>query len=89
MTDYPSTFRGRARRYFWNVLIGFDQWANTWFGGDPDETISSRLGKWLRMPKKTWRHRVAYVICRMLHPLDANHCRKSIESDEGEKATWK
>ena len=32
-------------KYFLNVLIGVDQLGNTILGGDPDETISSRLGK--------------------------------------------
>ena len=28
-----------------NVLVGFDQFVNTIFGGHPDETISSRWGR--------------------------------------------
>jgi hypothetical protein len=32
-------------RYFWNLLIAVDQLFNTVFGGDPDETLSSRMGK--------------------------------------------
>jgi hypothetical protein len=38
--------------YFLRVLIGFDQFVNTVFGGHPDETLSSRSaraaveGKW-------------------------------------------
>ena len=32
-------------RYVFNNLIALDQTWNTRFGGDPDETISSRLGK--------------------------------------------
>jgi hypothetical protein len=31
--------------YFIRILIAIDQLANTIAGGDPDETISSRLGK--------------------------------------------
>ena len=31
--------------YVWNVLIGLDQFCNAILGGDPDETMSSRMGK--------------------------------------------
>ena len=33
------------RKYLYNILIGVDQLVNAIFGGDPDETLSSRLGK--------------------------------------------
>jgi len=29
--------KSKIKQYFWNILIGLDQWVNTWFGGDPDE----------------------------------------------------
>ncbi len=32
-------------KWILNILISVDQLVNTVFGGDPDETISSRLGK--------------------------------------------
>jgi len=32
-------------KYLLNILISIDQLGNTFAGGDPDETISSRLGK--------------------------------------------
>ena len=47
-----------------NFLIGFDQWANTWFGGDPQETISSRAGKAQRKGRR-W----AKVLCWGLRRL--------------------
>ncbi len=71
------------KSYFWNILIAIDQLANTLLFGDPDETISSRLGKFLDLPTNTWRFKIANVICRGLHALDKNHCKKSIELDEG------
>lgn len=74
----------KLSRYFWNILISIDQFFNVLFGGDPDETISSRMGKWLYLPHDTWKWKVAYGLCRMLHVLDKNHCVKSIEEDEGE-----
>lgn len=73
------------KKYFWNLLISIDQLVNTIFLGDPDETISSRLGKWLDYPKNKWRYKTANAICRLLRKLDINHCRKSIERDEGNR----
>lgn len=32
-------------KYIWNLLIAIDQLFNTILGGDPDETMSSRMGK--------------------------------------------
>lgn len=58
----------------WKLAIGYDQLANVAFGGDPDETISSRAGK----EKKRGR-RWACVLCRLLDKLDPDHCEKSIE----------
>jgi len=73
------------QKYFWNILITLDQTANTILGGSPDETMSSRFGKWLALPHNTWKWRVAYGICRTLHVIDKNHCIKSIEEDEGDR----
>lgn len=70
-------------RYFLNVLIAVDQFFNAVFAGDPDETMSSRFGKWLSLPHNTWKWKIAYAICRILHVLDKDHCTDHIESDEG------
>ena len=76
----------KFKKYFWNVLIGIDQLANAILLGDPDETISSRLGKWLTLPQSTWRYKVAKPICKLLHIADPNHCGTSVEEDEGDDA---
>ena len=73
----------KIRRYCLNVLISIDQLFNALMGGDPDETISSRFGKWLYLPKTTWKWKISYAVCRVLHVLDKNHREKSIEHDEG------
>jgi len=65
------------KKYIWNILISIDQFVNTLFGGDPDETLSSRMGK-----NKT-NCRVCYFICKLLSLIDKRHCEKSIELDEG------
>lgn len=75
--------------YVWNILISIDQLANTIFGGDPDETISSRLGKWSRdgrhrtgVRKPIWK--VANIVVEL---FERDHFKKSIEEDEGSNAT--
>jgi len=63
--------------YLWNILISIDQFFNTLFGGNPDETISSRAGKARRNGKKWGK-----VLCTVLDKIDPDHCNKSIEEDE-------
>jgi len=64
-------------KYSWNLLISLDQLTNTIFSGDPDETISSRAGK--AQHKAIW----AKILCYILNILDKNHCKESLEKDEG------
>lgn len=74
----------RLSRWFWNVLIAIDQLGNALIGGDPDETISSRLGKCSRAGCRACR-----LVCRALSWLDprpGDHCIASIETDEGKDA---
>jgi hypothetical protein len=66
------------KRYFWNILISIDQLFNTLLLGDPDETLSSRLGKRARKGEI-----FAKCMCKLLDIFDKNHCEKSIEEDEG------
>lgn len=66
------------KRYIWNVLISIDQLANTLLAGDPDETLSSRMGKRARKGDKFCKG-----VCRVLDLFDKNHCEKSIERDRG------
>ncbi|PKR85252.1 hypothetical protein [Heyndrickxia camelliae] len=67
------------KRYFWNILVSIDQFFNTVFGGDPDETISSRMGKHLA------KHDCPFcnLVCKFLNLFQKDHCVKSIEKDEG------
>lgn len=70
--------------YWLKWWLGLDQWINTWFDGDEDETISSRLGKALvKNPDCRW----CVYLCELLSRIDpapGNHCTESIEPDEGE-----
>ena len=71
-----------------NVLVGFDQWVTTWMGGDPDETISSTLGKLKRSHGGAipfLKHPVARVVDWGLDKIDPGHSLDSIEDDEGKK----
>lgn len=71
-------------RYLFNILVAIDQFVNTILGGDPDETISSRLGK--IMAKRKHRCVVCRWVCWFLDKIDPNHCANSIEEDEGKNA---
>lgn len=71
------------RKYLFNILIGVDQLANTFIGGDPDETISSRAGKLVAKNEC----KLCKVLCWLLNKIDSNHCANSIEKDEGADAS--
>lgn len=67
------------KKYLWNILVSIDQLINTLLGGDPDETMSSRMGKHLA------KHNCPFCnfMCKILNLIDKNHCVKTIEVDEG------
>ena len=67
-----------VKRYLWFMFIAIDQLFNTLLGGYPDETLSSRMGK--RQDILVYR-----VACKVLDVFDKDHCKKSIEYDEGTK----
>jgi hypothetical protein len=72
-------------RWLINILIGIDQLGNAILGGDPDETISSRLGKLKvkhggRIP---WYRPLSKTVDYFLDKIDPNHSVDAIEADEG------
>jgi len=67
----------RVKRYFWNLLIAIDQCFNALTGGDPDETISSRVGK------NKDKSKLSRFLSGFLDLFEWNHTEKSIEKDEG------
>ena len=73
------------KRYILNILISIDQFVNTIFGGDPDETISSRTGKAVLNTKSWFAHRLN----AFLNFFEKGHSIKSIEVDEGKDAVIK
>lgn len=71
-----------------NVLIGLDQFGNALVGGDPDETISSRLGK-LKVRHGghiPWYRPVSKFVDWGLDKIDPGHSIDAIEEDEGDDA---
>jgi hypothetical protein len=69
-----------VKKYIWNILISIDQLINVvLFFGDPDETMSSRMGKHLA------KHDCPFCnfMCGLLNLIQKDHCVKSIEADEG------
>jgi hypothetical protein len=76
----PKTKFGK---YLLNLFLAWDQTWNARTGGDPDETISSRLGK----KEKAGKLRgPARILARLLNRLDPKHCADAIEPDEGKDA---
>jgi len=67
------------RRYIFNILIAIDQLGNTLFFGDPDETISSRVGKYAARGRGWF----PCQLCKLLNWIQKDHCKNSIELDEG------
>lgn len=68
------------QRYLWNLIVWLDQGINTFFAGDPDETVSSRAAK-----AKRQGHCWGCALCWLLDRFDPGHCEKTIELDEGER----
>ena len=76
------------KKWIVNILIGIDQLANACCGGDPDETLSSRLGKTKLRYGGTipWSHPIRKIVDWTLEKLDQNHSIDAIEADEGKDA---
>lgn len=69
------------KRYFFNLLVAFDQFINTLFGGDPDMTLSGRMGRAVA----GGRCKACRVVCWFLDRIDKDHCARANknEADEG------
>jgi len=78
-------------KWLLNIAIAYDQLWNARLGGDPDETISSRLGKFeKKFPNGIpWRYPIRKFIVWGLDKIDRNHCKDAIEADEGKDAVIK
>ncbi|MGJ7512334.1 hypothetical protein [Variovorax sp. GT1P44] len=67
--------------YLWNVLVAFDQLFNALLAGDPDMTISGRMGRAVA----EGRCMACRAVCWLLDRVDAGHCARANanEADEG------
>jgi hypothetical protein len=75
------------KRYIFNILISFDQFINTIFGGDPDMTISARLHRnYCGHPFEKF---VDWLFAWQKRP--GGHCENSDwwEQDEGKDSIFK
>ncbi len=80
---------GGVGQWAFNFWVSVDQLVNTLTLGDPDETISSRVGKWsLAEDPGMFRDYTSGMLCFFLDLVDDDHCATSIEHDEGEKALF-
>ncbi|UQZ89527.1 hypothetical protein C4J81_15325 [Deltaproteobacteria bacterium Smac51] len=69
----------RLVKYFWNVLIGLDQFINTMLAGHPDETFSARTYRKAIAGQWFWRAMCAFIDSLFFWQDD--HCRKSHENE--------
>lgn len=69
--------------YIVRLLIALDQLGNAVLLGNPDETISSRVGRHA-VAGKRWALACEWIIDRLFFALTGewNHCRANIEWDE-------
>lgn len=76
------------KQYIFNLLIAFDQSINTIFGGDPDETISSRMGKWAKDGANNHglRKPIYKIANFIVNLFQKDHFAKSIEPNVGSNA---
>jgi hypothetical protein len=73
-------------KYLKNIFISIDQFLNTLLGGDPDMTVSARLG---RNYKGSWMQRAVDWLFRWQgHESHCGNANK-LEQDEGKDAIFR
>jgi hypothetical protein len=72
------------KKYLWNLFVACDCLCNAILGGDPEETMSSRMGKYVAN-KSGW---FPCQICKLLNLIQKDHCVKAIELDRGNNAIF-
>lgn len=85
MSKKLEKYLKKLGKYTINVLLGIDQLVNAVVAGDPDETMSSRIGKIKRKHNGVipWFHPIPKIVDWGLELIDDNHCIDAIEEDEG------
>lgn len=64
--------------YLMNVLLAFDRFINAIFLGNPNETISARMGREIQ----AGRCHLCKPVCWLLDKVDPNHCIKATQPDD-------
>jgi hypothetical protein len=79
----PVTLLAPKSRYTWAIWIGQDQMVNALLFGNPDITISSRIGYHAKRGSKT-ALAMEKVVDWLFYKIagEKNHCRTHIELDE-------
>jgi hypothetical protein len=69
------------KRYLFNVLVGLDQLVNALLAGDPDMTLSGRMGRAVAEGRCIG----CRLVCWLLDKVDKGHCARANknEADEG------
>jgi len=77
-------------QYLYNMFFAIDQFASTVLGGDPDDTISERLGRaYLAKPGpvvKAAKWTVDLLALTLVG--QKNHCISSLDGKSGVKELW-
>jgi len=60
------------KRYVVNVAVAWDRWLNAVLAGDPDMTISGRMGRAIA----NGHCRLCRPVCWLLDKIDKDHCAK-------------
>lgn len=60
-------------KYLQNVLLGLDVALNTLLGGSSKDTISSRVGRYLKTDRDHWVEHIPMPAWLRKHFLNANH----------------
>lgn len=71
----------KLKQYLWNILVAIDRLANSALGGDPEMTLSGRMGRAIA----NGNCKLCKPVCWMLDKVDPNHCAKQAakETHEG------
>lgn len=87
-----ATVRDSIGKYLFNLALALDQFLNVILLGDPDDTISSRLGRANRTGRPKWFVKpMTLALDFMMEKLtgEINHCDNSVETEEVlEKELW-
>jgi len=70
------------KQYLYNILLSLDQLLNTILGGDPDETCSSRVGKY-------YNGSIFHKAINKIFFWQKDHCAESVDETEGSDAVFK